>query len=140
MARWAIEWLFEELRPHDVPPTTLMWWMHRRVKPEALPPARTVLEFRHTAPKPQTIWLVLDRGEASVCHQHPGFDSDAVVTSTTADLADVFQGYRTWAEADRRGQDRRRRAAPAHLGHPAVVCVEPVDRRHPRTSPAPGRV
>lgn len=104
MARWAIEWLFEEIRPHDVPPTTLMWWMHRRVKPEALPPARTVLEFRHTAPKPQTIWLVLDRGEASVCHQHPGFDSDAIVTSTTADLADVFQGYRTWAEATAEGR------------------------------------
>lgn len=104
MARWAIEWLFEEIRPHDVPPTTLMWWMHRRVRPEALPPARTVLEFRHTAPKPQTIWLVLYRGEVSVCHQHPGFDSDAIITSTTADLADVFQGYRTWAEATAEGR------------------------------------
>lgn len=99
MARWAIEWLFDELRPHDVPATTLMWWMHRRVKNTSLPPGRTVLEFRHTAPKPQTIWLVLDRGEVSVCHQHPGLDSDAIVTSTTADLADVFQGYRTWAQA-----------------------------------------
>ncbi len=104
MGRWAIEWLFEEIRPHDVPPTTLMWWMHRRIRPEALPPARTVLEFRHTAPKPHTIWLVLDRGEVSVCHHHPGFDSDAIVTSTTADLADVFQGYRTWAEATAEGR------------------------------------
>lgn len=104
MARWAIEWLFTEIRPHEVPPTTLMWWLHRRVRREALPPARTVLEFRHTAPIPQTIWLVLDRGEVSVCHHHPGFDSDAIVTSTTADLADVFQGYRTWAEATAQGR------------------------------------
>ena len=57
MARWAIEWLFDEIRPHEVPPSTLMWWMRRRVRPEALPPDRTVLEFRHTAPQPQTIWL-----------------------------------------------------------------------------------
>lgn len=81
-----------------------MWWMHRRVRPERLPATRTVLEFRHTAPKPQTIWLVLDRGEVSVCHQHPGFDSDAVITSTTNDLADVFHGYRTWAQAVAEGR------------------------------------
>ena len=56
------------------------------------------------APTPQTIWLLLDRGEVSVCHQHPGFDSDAVITSTTADLADVFQGYRTWATAVAEGR------------------------------------
>jgi DNA-binding HxlR family transcriptional regulator len=98
-SRWAIEWLFEELRPHDVPPMTLMWWMHRRVRPEALPPFRTVLEFRHTGPDPQTVWLVLDRGEATVCVQHPGFDADVVIAATTPDLADVFQGYRTWGEA-----------------------------------------
>jgi hypothetical protein len=47
---------------------------------------------------------VLDRGEATVCVQHPGFDVDVVVTSTTPDLADVFQGYRTWGEAVENGQ------------------------------------
>ncbi|HEY7223568.1 MAG TPA: helix-turn-helix domain-containing protein [Micromonosporaceae bacterium] len=104
MARWAIEWLFEEIRPHDVPPSTLMWWMHRRINADALPPNRTVLEFRHTAPQQLTIWLVLDRAAVSVCLQHPGFDSDAIVTSTTADLADVFQGYRTWGEAVTEGK------------------------------------
>jgi hypothetical protein len=35
----------------------------------------------------------------SVCTQHPGFDIDLVVTMATADLADVFQGYRRWQEA-----------------------------------------
>ena len=30
------------------------------------------IQFDHTAPKRQTIWMVLDRGEASVCMQHPG--------------------------------------------------------------------
>ena len=99
LGRWAVEWLFEDLRPHDVPPTTLMWWMHRRVDPTRFPPGRTVLEFRHTGPKPQVIWLVLDRGEVSVCMVHPGFDVDVVVTATTPTFADVFQGYCTWREA-----------------------------------------
>ncbi len=99
LGRWAIEWLFDDMRPHDVPPTTLMWWMHRRVNTANFPPHRTVIEFRHTAPKAQTIWFVLDRGDVSVCHQHPGFEVDLVATATTADFADVFQGYRSWQEA-----------------------------------------
>jgi DNA-binding HxlR family transcriptional regulator len=99
LGRWAVEWLFDDMRPHDVPPTTLMWWMHRRVDAARFPPHRTVIEFRHTAPQAQTIWMVLERGEASVCLQHPGFESDVVATATTAAFADVFQGYQRWAEA-----------------------------------------
>lgn len=99
LARWAIEWLFDDLRPHEVPATTLMWWMHRRVDPSRFPPVRTVIEFRHTEPEPQTIWMVLDHGDASVCLTPPGFDVDLVVTAATPTLADVFQGYCGWAEA-----------------------------------------
>jgi hypothetical protein len=76
-----------------------MWWMHRRMDVDRLPANRVVLEFAHTAPTRQTIWMVLDRGEPSVCMQHPGFDSDAIVTSTTLALAEVFQGYETWHDA-----------------------------------------
>jgi hypothetical protein len=43
--------------------------------------------------------MVLDRGEASVCLQHPGFDPDLLVTTTTPALAEVFSGFRTWADA-----------------------------------------
>lgn len=104
LGRWAVEWLFEDLRPHDVPATTLMWWMHRRVDLDRVPPQRTVVEFRHTAPAPQVIWLVMQRSEVSVCLQHPGFETDVVVTASTPDLADVFQGYRRWSEALEEGR------------------------------------
>lgn len=99
LGRWAVEWLFEDLRPHEVDPVTLTWWMHRRIDEEQLPPGRVVIEFHHTAPERLVIWMVLDRGEASVCVQHPGFDSDVVVTTTTPALAEVFQGYETWTGA-----------------------------------------
>jgi DNA-binding HxlR family transcriptional regulator len=99
LGRWAIEWLFDELDPHEVDPITLTWWMHRRVDVEALPPGRVVIEFDYTAPTRQSIWMVLDRGEASVCIQHPGFDTDVLVRTTTPAMAEVFQGYDTWARA-----------------------------------------
>lgn len=104
LGRWAIEWLFEELRPHDVAPTTLMWWMHRRVDLDRLPPVRTVVAFRHTAPEPTTIWMVMERTEVSVCLQHPGFEVDVEVTASTPTLADVFQGYCSWREAVEAGR------------------------------------
>ena len=99
MGRWAVEWLFDELQPHDVDAITLTWWMHRRVDVERLPPDRIVIQFDHTAPTRLAVWMVLDRGEASVCVQHPGTEPDLVVTTTTPALAEVFQGYDTWAGA-----------------------------------------
>lgn len=104
LGRWAIEWLFDELRPHDVAATTLMWWMHRRVDLSRLPPGRTVVEFRHTAPEAVTIWLVMTPGEVSVCLQHPGFETDVEVSAATPALADVFQGYCSWASAVETGR------------------------------------
>jgi DNA-binding HxlR family transcriptional regulator len=101
--RWAVEWLFDELYPHEVHPHTLMWWMHRRTDPARFPERRTVLEFVFTAPDPMTIWLVLEHGEVSVCHQHPGFDTDVRLTATTATFSDIFNGPLTWIEAVRSG-------------------------------------
>lgn len=76
-----------------------MWWMHRRVDQSRFPPRRTVIEFRHTDPDPQTIWMVLDHGEASVCLQHPGFECDVVATAATPVFAEVFNGYQRWSDA-----------------------------------------
>ena len=99
LGRWAVQWLFDELRPHEVEPVNLMWWMHRRMDPERMPPGRVVIEFRHTAPEKAVLWMVLDRGEASVCMQHPGFETDLLVTTTTPALAEVFSGFDNWSNA-----------------------------------------
>ena len=99
LGSWAIQWLFEELDPHDVDAVTLTWWMHRRVEPSSAPDGRVVVQFDHTSPQRRTLWMVFDRGQPSVCVQHPGFDPDVIVRTPTTALAEVFQGYRTWAEA-----------------------------------------
>jgi DNA-binding HxlR family transcriptional regulator len=106
LGRWAIEWLYDELAPHEVDLVTLTWWMHRRINEERLPAERVVIEFDHTAPTRQAIWMVLERGEASVCIHHPGFDPDVLVTTTTPALAEVFQGYDSWARAVSTGDIR----------------------------------
>lgn len=99
LGRWAVQWRFDEIRPDQIDAATLMWWMHRHIAEDELPPQRVVVEFRHTAPARTVLWVVLDRGEASVCVQPPGFDTDVLVTATTQALAEVFSGFDTWTGA-----------------------------------------
>lgn len=99
LGRWAIHWLFHELRPHEVDAITLMWWMHRRVDREQVPGGRVVVQFDHIAPERISLWLVFEGGEPSVCVQHPGFDADVIVRTPTPALAEVFQGFTTWSAA-----------------------------------------
>jgi DNA-binding HxlR family transcriptional regulator len=99
LGKWAVTWFLDEIHVHEIDPVTLTWWMHRRTRPDRFPPHRTVIEFRHTAPKPQTIWVVLEHGAASVCTSHPGFDVDIVVSATTPALSEVFNGYTHWVHA-----------------------------------------
>lgn len=99
LGRWAVTWLYDELRADDIDAVTLMWWMHRHVDLETVPEGRVVVQFDHTAPERVTIWMVLDRGQVSVCMHHPGFEPDAIVSMTTPALAEVFAGNRTWRSA-----------------------------------------
>lgn len=146
--RWAIEWLYDELEPWTVPPTTLMWWMHRRVNPGNFPPGRTVVEFRFRAPA-ETVWLLLERGSASVCKKCPGDQADVVATSTTATFAQVFQGRRRWQDAVAAGDievigpPRLARALPTWFSwSPWAAYTEERSARPPHVSavwPAPSQ-
>ncbi len=76
LGEWSVHWLYSDMEPHDIDPITLTWWMHHRVDVAELPPGRVVVQLDYTEPERITTWIVLDRGEASVCNQHPGYDSD----------------------------------------------------------------
>lgn len=99
IGEWAVKWLFSEPLPAEVDPVTLTWWMHRRVDRDRVPPQRVVIEFDYTGPDPIRLWIVLDRGEPSVCRKHPGFDVDVYVTAEPVALMRVFAGTRTLTEA-----------------------------------------
>ncbi len=103
---WAVQWLYQDIDPADIDAVTLMWWMHRHIDCSTLPPGRVVVQFDHTEPERITVWVVLDRGEPSVCIQHPGFDTDAIVTGPTPVLGQVFNGMTTWRHALASGELR----------------------------------
>jgi DNA-binding HxlR family transcriptional regulator len=106
LGEWSVQWLYSELEPRAIDPITLTWWMHHRIDTAALPPGRVVVQFDYTAPERLTVWIVLDRGEASVCNQHPGYDSDVVVTCATPALSGVFSGVESWGHATASGSIR----------------------------------
>lgn len=99
LGKWSVHWLFQAIDPHDVDAITLMWWMHRRIDTERLPDGRVVVQFDHTAPEKMSLWFVFERREVSVCNQHPGFDVDVVVSTSTPVLAEIFAGYTRWPTA-----------------------------------------
>lgn len=96
---WAVRWMFAEPEPREVDPVSLTWWMSRRLDTDRLPPRRVVVEFAYTGAEPTRIWLVVDRGEGSVCTSHPGFDSDVTVTTEPVALMRVFSGIVSLREA-----------------------------------------
>ena len=114
-----------------------MWWMHRHIDSSELPPGRVVVQFDHTAPERTSIWVVLDRGEPSVCVQHHGFDADVVVVGTTRTLGEVFSGMTTWRRALADGALRAEgtphiiRHLPRWFGSsPFAAAVRTASRRH----------
>jgi DNA-binding HxlR family transcriptional regulator len=103
MGEWAVRWMFAEPEPDDVDPVALTSWMHRLVNVDNLPDRRVVIEFRYRGASGTTIWLVLDRGEPSICVKHPGFDSDLIVTTDAVSFTRVFSGIESLADARRNG-------------------------------------
>ena len=113
LGEWAVRWKLAEPELEEVDPRALTWWMHLRMDEERLPDRRVVIEFAYQVPRIQ-IWIVLDRGDVSVCAQHPGFDSDLVVRTDAVSMARVFNGLTTLGQAVDEGTVEL-------LGPPALV-------------------
>lgn len=103
IGEWAVRWMFAEPEPRDVDPVTLTWWMSRRLARDELPAGRVIIEFDYRGDDPTHIWLILERQEASVCTDHPGFPSDVVIATEPVNLMRVFSGITTLAQANADG-------------------------------------
>jgi DNA-binding HxlR family transcriptional regulator len=101
IGEWAVRWLHTDPVPATVDPVTLTWWLHHRVALDRVPDRRVVIEFDYEGADAMVIWLVLDRGEPSVCMKHPGFDSDIVVRTDPVSFMRVFSGIDSLADARR---------------------------------------
>jgi len=99
VGEWAVRWMFSEPEPREVDPVTLTWWMSRRLVVDAVPDERTVVQFDYAGDDPTRIWIVLERGDSSVCTDPPGFDSDVVVATDPVALMRVFSGITSYGDA-----------------------------------------
>ena len=99
VGEWAVRWMFSEPEPRNVDPVTLTWWMSRRLVADQVPDDRTVVQFDYEGDDPARLWIVLERRDASVCTEPPGFDSDVVLTTEPVALMRVFSGITTYTNA-----------------------------------------
>jgi DNA-binding HxlR family transcriptional regulator len=117
LAAWGTRWAFGEPRPDQLDPVLLLWWLHRDARRERLPQQRTVVQFDFRGACQDSMWLLLDAPEVSVCLTPPG-ETDILVT---ADLATL---YRVWAERISLGMALRAELVQLE-GLPALVRAFP---------------
>jgi DNA-binding HxlR family transcriptional regulator len=103
LGEWTVRWMLAEPDEADCDPVTLTWWLHKRIDTGQLPDTRVVIEFRYAPgavfPERKTLWMVLDPREQNVCVQHPGFDSDVLVSTDAVSFMRVFSGLVTLGQA-----------------------------------------
>lgn len=102
LGRWGQRWVNRDVGAEDADPRLLMWDMRRRLHLDKLPDRRVVLQFDFTGVKPQTIWLVVELPEPSVCLHDPGFGTDMFVTADTMALHRIWMGQLSFRDALRR--------------------------------------
>jgi hypothetical protein len=88
LGEWGARWAFSDLRPNELDPIVLLWWMRRRVALDSVPQRRVVMEFNFREGPKQKYWLLIEPTDVSVCLKHPGFEIDVIVN------ADIIAFYR----------------------------------------------
>ncbi len=101
---WGARWAFEEPEEQDLDPTLLMWWMRDRVCVEELPEHRVVVRFDFTGAKYEKFWLVLTKGDVSLCLTDPGFELNVVVTADLSTFFQIWLGRASYFDALRDGR------------------------------------
>lgn len=95
LAAWGQHWA-RDMNLDDLDPAFLAWSMHMRLDPSALPPGRTVVQFRFTGVPSdcRQFWLVSTDGEADMCLKDPGYETDLLVRSDLRRFVECWRGYR----------------------------------------------
>jgi DNA-binding HxlR family transcriptional regulator len=114
MAVWGQHWA-RDMTVEDLDPAFLVWSMHTRMDPDAMPPGRTVIRFSFSgAPDDcQEFWLVAEDGEAEMCLKDPGYEVHLRVYADLLVFVETWRGFR-----DLRNEIRARRIrvrGPARL-------------------------
>jgi DNA-binding HxlR family transcriptional regulator len=101
LATWGARWTFGQPEPEELDPDLLLWWLHRRLDPGALPDRRFTVFVAFTD-HPKRYWIVVD-GSASLCLADPRFDVDVTLRTDRSSLYRTYLGHVPIAAAHRAG-------------------------------------
>lgn len=124
LADWGARYAFGEPREEELDAETLMWWMHGRFDTDGID-RRAVVQV-DISDRRRTFWLVLEPGDASVCHTDPGFDIDAVLRSDLSTLYRVWLGELELVDGVRAGDIELTGARWVVRGLPGWLRLSPV--------------
>ncbi|MCB9586215.1 MAG: helix-turn-helix transcriptional regulator [Polyangiaceae bacterium] len=100
LAAWGERWI--ELQPQHTDPSFVLWaWTHVHLRRELLPKRRVVVEFDFPE-QPlsyQRFWMLIERGAAELCYDHPGFDVDVSVWARSQAFTEWHIGRIEWGDA-----------------------------------------
>lgn len=142
LATWAQRNIEADLALRGTSISSLMWYLRRSVRREALPERRVVIAILFTdAARDGSYWLISSPGmEVEICSEDPGLEVDLYIETTVAALTAVSTGR---AELSREqasgtifisGDPGLARTAKAWLprseyaGVEGIKTVEPIDR------------
>jgi len=127
LGAWGETWM--EVRPVHTEPGVILWsWCQVYLKHDLLPEERVVVRFDFEyRGKPETAWLLIEKGGAELCATDPGYGDDVVVeVNDTMVFARWHLGHMDWANALRsggitvRGRTDLRRALPTWNRRPQI--------------------
>jgi hypothetical protein len=108
LGSWGQRWTVRVDRD-NLDPGFLMWNVRRRIALERLPPRRIVVRFKYAGVPvryrgPRVFWLLLERTQADLCIEDPGFEVDLYVDADLTAVAKVWLGDITFDSALRSGK------------------------------------
>jgi DNA-binding HxlR family transcriptional regulator len=92
IGEWGYAWGSNELKPRNLDPGLLLWFMRRRMRTDNFPAVQTVIQFEFTKPRRRSFWMILKRPSVDVCLTDPGFPVDVHVTAALRTLTQVYLG------------------------------------------------
>jgi len=108
LGSWGQRWTVRVERD-NLDPGFLMWNVRRRIALDRLPPRRVVVRFKYGGVPvryrgPRVFWLLLERTQADLCIEDPGFEVDLHVDADLTTVAKVWLGDITFESAVHSGK------------------------------------
>jgi DNA-binding HxlR family transcriptional regulator len=132
---WGQRWVNAEVREFELDPSLLVWDMRRRIALDRVPARRIVVQLAFRGARRERYWLVLDRGEVSICREDFGFDVDLHVTADTLALHRVWIGRLALADALRDGLIELDGPSELTRGFPNWIMLSTFASIPPATAP-----